>query len=115
MSAGRLRERMEMRAMTLEEVIRESDYLRLSTAAAVAYHQITGSPPDAPNLVQLDAILNRIAAAISAIVPVYSFDTPSGEPRALSSPHVTSYRGLSVRRADMEKAISALRRAPLAV
>ena len=105
-----------------------SEHLKLSTVAVVVYHQVTGSTPAAND----EEILNRVAVAIAALVPVYAFDRIGTQHilqaasliegrlyagatilRYLEGGDMKEYRGLSVRRADVEKAIAGLRHARL--
>jgi len=100
-----------------------SEHLKLSTVAVVVFHQVTGSAPSAADLA-------RVAVAIAALVPVYAFDSRGAhhtlQPlsliegtlyagatilRCLECGEIKEYRGLSVRRADVEKAIVGLRHA----
>jgi len=114
--------------MVHQAILHHSEHLKLSTVAMVVYHQVTGSTPDPQNIPELDAILDRVAAAIAALVPVYAFDSTGAQQllppialidgrlhagatilRCLKGGEMKEYRGLSVRRADVAKAIAGLR------
>jgi hypothetical protein len=118
--------------MALEQVLHHSEHLKLSTVAVVVFHQVTGTTPQARNPERLDDILNRVAVAIASLVPVYAFDRGGAQHilqpvsliegklyagatilRCLENGEMMEYRGLSVRRADVEKAIAGLRHARL--
>ena len=116
--------------MAIEAILHHSEHLKLSTVAVMVYHQVTGSTPDALN----EEIVNRVAVAIAAIVPIYAFDGGGAQHtlqplaliegrlyagatilRCLENAEMKEYRGLSVRRADVEKAIAGLRHARFAL
>lgn len=103
-----------------------SEHLKLSSVAVMVYHQVTGRTPDARD----GEILDLVAVAIAAIVPIYAFDGAGAQHilqpasliegrlyagatilRCLENAETKEYRGLSVRRADVAKAIAGLRHA----
>ena len=103
-------------------------HLALSTAAAVVYHQITGTT--AASVADVDEILNLVAHAIANVAPIYTADRASGGPRQLAPIELIhcrfergatvlktsfglEYGQLSMRRSDMRAAIAILKGAGL--
>ena len=103
-------------------------HIGLPTACAVVYARVTRRVPDPRDAPQLDAILNDVAFALSNLVPIYAADAQSAPPKPLNALELLDgrfshgahaftasdgkeLRGLTVRRQDMENAISILRAA----
>ena len=101
-------------------------HLALATAAAVVYHQITGTIQGIEAEADVEEVLNRVANAIANVAVIYTADRPSGQPRQLAPIELIhcrfeqgatvlktsfglEYRHLSIRREDMRSAIAILR------
>ena len=101
------------------------EFLALSTAAAIVYHQVTGTPLAPTSVAQSNAILERVAAALAELAPIYILDRESGSQRQLDEVDLAfgvfqrgatllrtprnEHRKLAVQRADMRAAIEAFR------
>ena len=102
------------------------EFVALCTAAAIVYHQVTGTPLAPTGVAQSNAILEQVAAALAELAPIYILDPESGSQRqldqmdlafgvfqrgatALRTPKA-EHRRLAIRRLDMRAAIEAFRR-----
>lgn len=100
------------------------EHIALSTAAAVVYHQLIGA--NAGSADDVMEVLDRVAAAIANVAPIYTSDRPSGTPRQLAPIELIhcrfergatvlktsfglEYTNLSIRRGDMRAAIAILK------
>lgn len=107
---------------------RELQHIGLPTACAVVYSHVTGMTPDARDPVEMQAILNDVAKAISNLVPIFAVDPESRLPRTievfelldgrfLSGAHKfmtakgQELAGLTIQRRDMLGVIETLRAA----
>ena len=99
------------------------EHLALPVAAAQAYFQILGRTPEDKTVANLDRVLNRVAHAITNVVPVHVPDGAGSRQllpielmqaefrrgaTVLLLPNGTELRGMTVRRGDMREAISVL-------
>jgi|SRR5436190_5262 len=106
---------------------REVQYLALPTAAAVVHIQIVGVPPDALTPAQMRRTLQDVAHSLAMLAPIYTLDGSEiaseipatdlldGEFTRGAHVFVTKtgkeYRRLVIQRAEMEAAVTILRRA----
>ena len=104
-------------------------FLDLATAAAVTYYQVMDEPLRVEDPVQLNALLQDIATALSNVAPIYWMDPDSGSYKPLDQVDLlfgvflrgaavfktprAEFRGLAIRRADMRAAIAIFRGAGL--
>lgn len=101
-------------------------HLALSVAAHLARTQLVPDPTRIYDLQHLSEMLNVVAASLARTAPLYVFDAPSGEPRQLTPEELEgasakrsanqlvlkngrALSGVSIRRADLRQAISALK------
>ena len=97
------------------------EFLTLSTAAVIVYHQVTGRPLKPMAVGDSNAILQAVAAALAEVAPIYVVDAESGTFKTLDPVELqfgvfqrgatlfrtpqTEYHRLAVRRGDMRAAI----------
>jgi hypothetical protein len=108
---------------------RSEQHLDLAMAAATVHIRTRGVPPDPARPTEMHSVLNDVAHAIAMVVPVYVADDDGGIPKELDASELLGgefsrgaqmfttksgkgLRGLTVRRCDMEFAITILK--PLA-
>ena len=101
-----------------------AEFVALSTAAAVVYHQIAGATTESTD--EVIEVLNAVASAIANVAPIYTSDRPTGTPRQLAPIELIhcrfergatvlktsfglEYGNLSIRRDDMRSALAILR------
>ena len=94
--------------------------------------ELTGSPPNPVRPVAMRRVLDDIAHALSSVMPIYAADPDSGVPKeipafdlfdatfrrgahVLVTAHGKEIRGLTVRRGDLNEAITLLKRAGFAI
>jgi hypothetical protein len=103
------------------------EFLALSTAAVIVYHQVTGNPLGPTSVAQSNVVLEHVAAALAEVAPIYTLDPQSGSQRRLDAVELlfgvfqrgatllrtpqNEHRKLALRRNDMRAAIEAFRRA----
>jgi hypothetical protein len=102
----------------------DAEHVALPVAAAQAYYQIVGSTPQDKTVANLDRVLNRVARAITNVVPVHvpegagmrqllPIELMQAEFRRGATVLVlssgTELRGLTVRRGDAREAVAVLR------
>ncbi|HET7363576.1 MAG TPA: hypothetical protein VFJ70_08405 [Burkholderiales bacterium] len=101
------------------------EFLSVSTAAAIVYHQVMEQPLQPSGVAQSNAVLQAVATALAEVAPIYVLDRDSGSQRRLDevellfgvfqrgatllrTPRV-EHRKLAVLRADMRAAIETFR------
>lgn len=101
-----------------------TEFVALSTAAAVVYHQITGTTSESAD--EIIEVLNAVAGAIANVAPIYTSDRPTGTPRQLAPIELIhcrfergatvlktsfglGYGNLTMRREDLRSAIAILK------
>jgi hypothetical protein len=102
------------------------EHLSLATAAAVIYHQVSGTASPVASPDELIEVLDRVAGAIANVAPIYTSDRAPGTPRQLAPIELIhcrfeggatvlktsfglEYRNLTIRRDDMRSAITILK------
>lgn len=102
------------------------EFVALSTAAAIVYHQVTGKALSPTTVAHSNTILEEVARALAELAPIYVLDAASGSHRRLDEDELAfgvfergatilrspkaEHRRLAIRRLDMRAAIDALRR-----
>ena len=101
------------------------EFLSVSAAAAIVYHQVMEQPLQPSGVARSNAVLQAVATALAEVAPIYALDPDSGTQRRLGevdllfgvfqrgatllrTPRV-EHRKLAVLRADMRAAIEAFR------
>jgi len=103
------------------------EFLTLSTAAVIVYHQVTGQPLKPMAVGDANAILEAVAGALAEVAPIYVLDAGAGTFKTLDAAELQSgvfergatlfrtsqsdYYRLAVRRGDMRAAIELFRQA----
>jgi len=101
------------------------EFLSVSTAAAIVYHQVMGQPLQPSGVAQSNAVLEVVATALAEVAPIYALDPDSGSQRRLDELELAlgvfqrgatllrtpeaEHRKLAVRRVDMRAAIETFR------
>lgn len=101
------------------------EFLSVSTAAAIVYHQVMGRPLQPNGVAQSNAVLQAVARALAEVAPIFVLDPDSGRQQQLDEVELAfgvfqrgatllrtprnEHRKLAVQRADMRAAIEAFR------
>lgn len=101
------------------------EFLSVSSAAAIVYHQVMGRTLQPSGVAQSNAVLQAVARALAEVAPIFVLDADSGTQRPLDEVELAfgvfqrgatllrtpkaEHRKLAVRRADMRAAIEAFR------
>jgi len=104
---------------------RTVEFLSVSTASAIVYHQVMGQPLQPGGVAESNAVLQAVATALAEVAPIYVLDPASGSLKRLDAVDLlfgvfqrgatllrtpkAEHRKLAVRRADMRAAIEAFR------
>ncbi len=111
--------------LAVRSVVEPEEHIPLYAAVAIAYHRITGRSSSVRDRSELDRELNEVASAIAGVAPVHTFDPVRNGPRPLTDIELATtrfaqaatvllgeqgvrYTALSIARADLNRAISAL-------
>ncbi len=105
--------------------LRIVEFLSVSAAAAIVYHQVMGRTLQPSGVAQSNAVLQAVARALAEVAPIFVLDPDSGTQRPLDEVELAfgvfqrgatllrtpkaEHRKLAVRRADMRAAIEAFR------
>jgi hypothetical protein len=90
---------------------RDKEHVTLSVAAAITYHQVTGTTEDIVNPADLDKVLNRTAHALALITEIFVLE--DGAPRPLSTAELVE--GAFARGATLFRSGAGVAHAPLSV
>ena len=101
------------------------EFLSVSAAAAIVYHQVMGQPLQPSGVAQSNAVLQTVASALAEVAPIFVLDPDSGTQQRLGEVDLlfgvfqrgatllrtpkSEHRKLVVRRADMRAAIETFR------
>lgn len=99
-----------------------AEFLSLTTATAIVYHQVMGEEPRFSDLAQMNAIVHDVARALTKVAPIYGRERGTGKLKQLDEVDLlfgvfgrgaaelltpyAEYASLCIRRADMRLGIA---------